>query len=150
VTCKIIPLRQSSKATLETAGVPSQAIPAVLVTTGYTHNHFMALWTLYGTTRVNWYQKVHFTIFWIFWEQNEDTTGRCTNNPDGLPTPSRLIGACTSVIPTIFMQDAFLTQPSQFIMAGTGTKYAGLHTKWLGNYWVNKQNSVSMVSHVMK
>jgi len=32
-----------------------------------THNHFTALWTLFGTTWVSWYQKVHFTIFWIFW-----------------------------------------------------------------------------------
>jgi len=33
----------------------------------HTHNHFTALWTLSGTTRVSWYQKVHFAIFWIFW-----------------------------------------------------------------------------------
>ena len=43
-----------------------------------------------------------------FLEQNEDNTGRHTN----IPTiwmdchPSRLIGAHTSAIPTIFMQDA--------------------------------------------
>ena len=33
----------------------------------HTHNHFRALWTLSGTTRVSSYQKVHFAIFWIFW-----------------------------------------------------------------------------------
>jgi len=33
----------------------------------HTHNHFTALWTLSGTTRVSWHQKVHFAIFWIFW-----------------------------------------------------------------------------------
>jgi len=32
-----------------------------------THNHFTALWTLSRTTWVSWYQKIHFTIFWIFW-----------------------------------------------------------------------------------
>jgi len=32
-----------------------------------THNHFTALWTLSRTSQVSWYQKVHFTIFWIFW-----------------------------------------------------------------------------------
>jgi len=32
-------------------------------------------------------------------------------------TPSRLIYAPTSIIPTIFTPDAFLTQPSQFILA---------------------------------
>jgi len=25
-----------------------------------------------------------------------------------------------------------IQQPSQFILVGTGTKYAGLHTQWLG------------------
>jgi len=33
----------------------------------HTHNHFTALWTLSGTTRVSRYQKVHFAMFWIFW-----------------------------------------------------------------------------------
>ena len=39
-----------------------------------------------------------------FLEQNEDNTGKCTNNLDGLP--SRLTGASISAIPTIFTQDA--------------------------------------------
>jgi len=30
----------------------------------HTHNHFTALWTLSGITRVSRYQKVHFAIFW--------------------------------------------------------------------------------------
>jgi len=34
-----------------------------------THNHFTALWTLSGTTRVSWHQKVHFAIFLIFWSK---------------------------------------------------------------------------------
>jgi len=29
-------------------------------------NHFTALWTLFRTTQMCWYQKVHFAIFWIF------------------------------------------------------------------------------------
>jgi len=33
----------------------------------YYYNHFMAHWTLSGTTWMSQYQKVHFTIFWIFW-----------------------------------------------------------------------------------
>jgi len=43
-------------------------------------------------------------------------------------TPSRLIGAPTSIIPTIFMPDALpaATRPS------TGATCAGLHTQWLG------------------
>ena len=31
-------------------------------------------------TRVSWYQKAHFAIFWIFWYKM-----KITNNPDGLP-----------------------------------------------------------------
>jgi len=30
------------------------------------YNHFMALCTMSRTTRVSQYQKVHFTILWIF------------------------------------------------------------------------------------
>jgi len=29
----------------------------------YYYSHFMALWTLYRTTRVSQYRKVHFIIF---------------------------------------------------------------------------------------
>jgi len=39
--------------------------------------------------------------------QNEDNTGKHTDNPDGLhATPSRLITAAISAIPTIFTPDA--------------------------------------------
>jgi len=33
----------------------------------YYYYHFMAPWTLSGTTRVSQCQKVHLAIFWIFW-----------------------------------------------------------------------------------
>ena len=39
----------------------------VVVVVYNTWPFFTALWTLSRTTRVNWYQKVHFAIFWIFW-----------------------------------------------------------------------------------
>ena len=71
----------------------------------HTHNHFTALWTLSGTTRVSQYQKVHFAIFWTFWSKLKITQA-------DTPTiwmdchPSRLIGAPTSAIPTIFTPDA--------------------------------------------
>jgi len=45
----------------------------------HTHNHFTALWTLSGTTRMSWYHLLDFLV------QNEDNTGRRTNNLDGLP-----------------------------------------------------------------
>jgi len=56
------------------AGCPSchptnsvEALKAKINTHTHTHNHITALWTLSGTTRVIWYQKEHFAIFWIFW-----------------------------------------------------------------------------------
>jgi len=39
----------------------------------HTHNHFTALWTKSGTTRVSRYQKVHFAIFGIFWSKMKIT-----------------------------------------------------------------------------
>jgi len=67
------------------------------------------------------YQKVHFAVFWIFWSKMKITQADA-------PTirmdchPSRLIGAHISAIPTIFTLDT---------LPGTGTEYAGLHTRWL-------------------
>jgi len=52
-----------------------------------------------------------------FLEQNEDNTGRHTNNLDELP-PIQTNWCPTSTIPTIFLRRMpFLTQPSQFILA---------------------------------
>jgi len=44
----------------------------------YTHTHtqyttILRLCRLSGTTRVSWYQKVHFAIFWIFWSKMKIT-----------------------------------------------------------------------------
>ena len=70
------------------------------VLTHATHNHFMALWTLSGFSgaKWRWHRQTH--------QQSGWTT-----------TPSRLIGAPTSAIPTILSRMPFLTQPSQFILA---------------------------------
>jgi len=38
----------------------------------------------------------------------------------------------TSIVPLFLGQMPFLLQPCQFILLGTGTKYAGWHTQWLG------------------
>jgi len=48
-------------------------------------------------------------------------------------TRSRLTDALTSVIPTIFTQDAlpYTTLPN-YPGLGQAPKYAGLHTQWLG------------------
>jgi len=58
-------------------------------------------------------------------------------------TPSRLIGAPTSTIPTIFMPDALPDIPPNFSWLGTCTKYAGLHTQWLGSQWLGFKGNKS-------
>jgi len=81
------------------------------------HNHFTALWTLSGTTRVSRYQKVHFAIFWIFWSKMKITQTDAptvwmdchhiqTNWYPHLCHP-----------PPFLRRMPFLTQPSQFILA---------------------------------
>ena len=68
-----------------------------------------------------------------FLEQNEDNTGWCTNNLDGLPPiqtnwcphlchPHHLYAGCPS-----------LHNPPNLSWLGTGTKHAGLHTRWHGS-----------------
>jgi len=84
----------------------------------HTHNHFTALWTLSGATRVSWYQKVHFAIFWIFWSKMKITQADA-------PTiwmdchPIQTNWCPTSTIPTIFTQDA-LTYTTLPIYPGSG------------------------------
>ena len=55
----------------------------------HTHNHFMALLTLSGTTWASQYQKVHFAIFWIFWSKMKITQAELADAPtilmDGYP-----------------------------------------------------------------
>ena len=66
-----------------------------------------------------------------FLEQNEDNTDRCTNNLEGLPPHPDYLVPQPLPSPPFLHRMPFLTQPSQFILAWTGTKYAGLHTRWL-------------------
>ena len=98
----------------------------------HTHNHFTALWTLSGTTRVSWYLKVHFAIFWISWckmkiTQAETPTIRMdchtiqTNWCPDLCHPHHFYARCPS-----------WHNPPNLSWLGTSTKYAGLHTRWLG------------------
>jgi len=104
--------------------------PAFLST--HTHNHFTALWTLSGTTRVSRYQKAHFAIFWIFWSKMKITQADAptiwmgchpvqTNWCPHLCHPQHFYAGCPS-----------LHNPPNLSLLGTGTKYAGLHTRWLG------------------
>jgi len=96
------------------------------------HNHFTALWTLSGTTRVSWYRKVRFAIFWIFWCRMKITQADAptiwmdchpiqTNWCPYLCHPHHFYAGCPS-----------WHNPPNLSWLGTGTKCAGLHTWWLG------------------
>jgi len=89
----------------------------------YYYNHFTALWTMSGTTQMSRYQKNHSPTHTYrvrhlldFLVQNENNTGRCTNNPDGLPPhPDQLV---PPPLPKPFScRMPFLAQPSKFFLA---------------------------------
>jgi len=85
---------------------------------------------------VSWYQKVHFAIFWIFWckmkiTQADSPTIRIDCHPiqtsccPHLCHPHHFYAGCPS-----------WHNPPILSRLGTGTKYADVHTRWLG---VNKK-----------
>jgi len=94
----------------------------------YTHDHFTAFWNMSGTTRVSRYQKVHFAIFWIICSKMKITRADAptiwmdfqTNWCPNLCHPHHFYAGCPS-----------LHNPPNLSWLGTGTKYAGLHTRWL-------------------
>jgi len=104
---------------------------AVTKHTHNTHNHFTALWTLSRTTRVSRYQKVHFAIFWIFWSKMKITQAdaptiwmEChpiqANWCPHLCHIHHFYAGCPS-----------LHNPPYLSWLGTGTEYAGLHSRRL-------------------
>jgi len=98
-----------------------------------THTTILQLFGLCpGKTRVSWYQKVHFAIFWIFWckmkiTQADTPTIRMDCHPiqtnwcPHLCHPRHFYTGCPS-----------WHNPSNLSWLGTGIKYAGLYTRWLG------------------
>jgi len=98
----------------------------------HTYNHYTALWSLSGTSRVSRYQKVHFAVFWIFWSKMKITqTDATTIWMDCHPIQ-------TNWFPHLCHTHNFYAgwpsshNPPNLSWLGTGTKYAGLHTRWLG------------------
>jgi len=75
----------------------------------------------FGTTRVSWYQKVHFAVFWIFWGKMKITqTDTPTIWMDCHPIQTNW---CPHLChPTIFTPD-------------------GLHTWWLGFFKNKRKNN---------
>ena len=72
--------------------------------------------TLSGTTRVSRYQKVHFTIFWIFWSKIMITQADApTIWMDCHPIQTNWCPHLPS--PPFLHRMPFLTQPCQFILA---------------------------------
>jgi len=61
----------------------------------------------------------------------EDIRGRHNDNLDGRHS-NQTHQQPTIIIPSFLCQIPLLLQPFQFILLGTGTKYAGLHTQWFG------------------
>ena len=102
-------------------------------TNTHTHtNHFIAFWTLSVSTRVSQYQKVHFAIFWIFGCKMKTTQADApTIRMDCHPNQ-------TNWCPNLCHPHHFYTKcpswhnPPNLSWLGTGIKYAGLHTRWLG------------------
>jgi len=97
-----------------------------------TTNHFMAFWTLSGTTWMSQYQKVHCAIFWIFWCKMKITqVDAPTIRMDCHPIQ-------TNCCPHLYHPHHFyagypsLFYPPNLSWLGKGTKYAGLHAWWLG------------------
>jgi len=103
------------------------------ITHTHTHNHFTTLWTLSGTTQESWYVV----------PQGGNNTGRRTNNPDGL-SPIQ-----TNWCPHLCHPHHFYAgcpswhNPPNLPWIGTGTKYAGLHTRWLGS--INQSTHATIV-----
>ena len=116
-----------------------------------THNHFTALWSLSGTTRVSRYQKVHFAIFWIFWNKMKITQADsptiwmdCHPIQTNWCHPHHFYTGCPS-----------LHNPPNLSWLGTGIKYAGLHTRWLGSirgglFWVKIIYNQTVLQKVSK
>ena len=98
----------------------------------HTHTHTQPLYGSLDPVRDNLGEPAAEGTFRHLLEQNEDNTGRRTNNPDGLPLiqtnwcphichPQHFYAGCPS-----------LHNPPNLSWLGTGTIYAGLHTRWLG------------------
>ena len=101
----------------------SQWLVCIILTGGYTHTHTHTHTPFYGSldfVRDNPGEPVPegtFHHLLDFQQQNEDNTGRCTNNLDGLPPhPDKLVPPPLPS-PPFLCRMLFLTQPSQFILA---------------------------------
>jgi len=90
--------------------------------------HCAGIWGAHGVI-----PKFHIFVRHLldFLEQNEDNIGRRTNHPDGLPP------IVTNWCPHLCYPHHFYTKCPSFHNAPnlswllTGTKYAGLRTRWL-------------------
>ena len=84
-----------------------------------------------GTTRVSRCQKKSSSELY---RAREDIRGRQTDNPAGrhsIQTDQRP----TSFIPHFYTGCPSCCNPPDLSWLGTGTKYAGLHTQWLGCFF---------------
>jgi len=71
-----------------------------------------------GTTRVSWYRKVHFAIFWILWGKMRITQADApTTQMDCHPIQTSWLVPSSLPSPQFLCQMPFLAQPSQFMLA---------------------------------
>jgi len=93
------------------------------------HNHYTALWTMSGITRVSWYQKVYFANFWIFWCKMKITQARApTTWMDCQPIQTNWC-PISAILTIFYARCPSWHNPLNLSWLGTGTKYAGLHTR---------------------
>jgi len=94
------------------------------------HTTILQLSGLSGTTRVSWYQKVYFAIFWIFCCKMKITQA----DTPWTATPSRLIDAPIAATPTIFMSDVlpYTTLPIYPGLEQAPNMLTCIPAQWLG------------------
>jgi len=98
---------------------------ALLVATSL-HTHTTVLRPFFKTTRKSQCQKKSSGLHGA----REDNRGRHTDNPDGLH--SIRTNQWPTSIPHFYTRCSSCRNPPNLCWLGTGTKYAGLHTQWLG------------------
>ena len=119
--------REDHVQVVERVGVMS-ALTLVLQTTDHTYTHTLSFYgPISGTIRVSRWQKKSSSGFY---SARRDT--RYTDNPAGCHS-IRTNQRSTSLIPHFYTGCPSCCNPHTSSWLGTDTKYAGLHTQWIGS-----------------
>ena len=94
-----------------------------------THAHTQPFYDPFsGATRVSWCQQKSFSGLC---GARGDSRGRHTDHPAGHHS-IRTNQRPTSILPPFYARCPSCSNPAHLSWLGTGTRYAGLHTQWLG------------------